>query len=141
MNCPDCGNKIKPLQTTCMCGWKREEKKEIIADHKCAWTNGRERCIAMGTRTMSATGSDKWYCRWHIAAMGDFRQSEQVMYDLKTKGVPEPKEVIAHYWLDRAKHMGIEATKNDTSITLSKKIKAEEDRLQKQKQINATIGE
>ena len=65
MKCPDCFKTLKPLQTTCMCGWSEKPKVEID-DHLCQHMEYGVKCTKAGTDSTSIKGGGPWYCKEHF---------------------------------------------------------------------------
>ncbi len=90
IKCPDCGKLLKPLQTTCLCGYqKKKQGQEYVDDRKCEWRAGELRCPATGTNSASITGGGPWYCRWHFNSRDNFEYSKRVTLDMIKNGVPK----------------------------------------------------
>lgn len=60
--CPDCGKLLKPLQTTCLCGWT---EKVIEQAQKPSRLCGKQDCKELGRFSKNIKGEGPWYCAEH----------------------------------------------------------------------------
>ncbi len=64
--CPECSKSLSVKAKCCSCGWvKIEEKKSVIADHRCQYVIGNQRCSLHGTICSYPYSNGPWYCTQH----------------------------------------------------------------------------
>lgn len=104
-DCPRCGEGLS--SSTCQsCGWGTASKDAPVADFRCEWHSGGERCHYAGSMSESTVGGGPWYCGEHYFAM-QREHAQSVGADI----VERSKQAEPHpvYSYERRKLMALRA--------------------------------
>lgn len=109
-NCGRCNKPMRPLQTTCDCGWKKPktEKKMEQNRYQCQCTAGGLRCPALGTMRRGVREGAMWLCRDHYRVHGNLENSYRITQEKIEKGASKTK-----HWKDEMVEGRMDRTKQE----------------------------